>query len=218
MTKLRFTDVVMRALAILALSLAPSLSLTAYAQNHGDQVVRQLRDLPTSLPGIARSDATIDPIEQRRDALYQQLLQLGDEGSRALAEGLRDPDVQLRRNVALALLVLSGGWRAPAQKLDIRAYLPALVAALRDDDGSVRARVAQAIGEIGPDAAPAVSALVTLLTDSDEGSRNSACIALYGIGPVAKGALPALRKSLSDPSADVRRFAQRAIEKIEGQR
>jgi len=216
MTKRGLTCVV-RALAF---NVATFLSLTAYAQNVGDEVVRQLRDLPTSLPAMGRSDGTIDPVEQRRGVLYQQLLQLGDEGSRALAEALREPDVQLRRNVALALAILAGDWNVSTQKqkLNIRAYLPALVAALRDDDGSVRGRVAQAIGTIGPEAAPAVSDLVTLLTATDEGSRNSACIALYGIGPVARGALPALRRALSDPSADVRRFAQRAIEKIEGQR
>ena len=36
-----------------------------------------------------------------------------------------------------------------------------------------------------------------------------------GIGPAAKEALPALKKVLSDPSAAVRRFAQRAIERID---
>jgi hypothetical protein len=86
------------AVRALAFSLATFLSLTAHAQNRGDEVVRQLRDLPTSLPAMGRSDGTIDPVEQRRGAPYQQLLRLGDEGSRALAEGLRDPDVQLRRN------------------------------------------------------------------------------------------------------------------------
>jgi HEAT repeat protein len=69
--------------------------------------------------------------------------------------------------------------------MDIRAALPALIAALQDADGSVRAWSAQAIGEIGPDAAQAVPALVMLLGNADEGSRNSACIALYGIGPAA---------------------------------
>ena len=56
-----------------------------------------------------------------------------------------------------------------------------------------------------------------LLGSVDEGSRNGACIALYGIGPAAKDALPALEDALSDSSTDVRRFAQRAIEKIRTQ-
>ena len=55
------------------------------------------------------------------------------------------------------------------------------------------------------------------MTDSEEGVRNSSCVGLAGIGPPAKEALPALRKALSDPSDDVRRFAQRAIEKIDVQ-
>jgi HEAT repeat protein len=54
-----------------------------------------------------------------------------------------------------------------------------------------------------------------LLANPDEGSRNSACIALHGIGPAARDALPALRKALADPSVDVRRFARRAIERIQ---
>lgn len=80
----------------------------------------------------------------------------------------------------------------------------------------MRAWAAQAIGEIGPDAAQAVPALIVMLTDGDEGARNGACIALTGIGPAAKEALPALRTALSDPSADVRGFAKRAIATIEG--
>jgi HEAT repeat protein len=132
-----------------------------------------------------------------------------------LAQGLKDPNVQLRKNIALALNVLAGNWFDRSKpKMDIRAALPALITALQDSDGNVRAWSAQAIGEIGPDAARAVPALIALLRSEDEGSRNSACIALYGIGPAAKEALPALQKALSDPSPDVRRFAQRAVEKI----
>jgi len=40
---------------------------------------------------------------------------------------------------------------------------------------------AQAIGEIGPDAAPVLPTLVVLLANPDEGSR----IAFHGIGPAA---------------------------------
>ena len=86
---------------------------------------------------------------------------------------------------------------------------------MEDEDASVRAWSAQAIGAIGRDAAPAVPALIALLANADEGSRNSACIALRGIGPAARDALPVLRKALEDPSVDVRRFAEMAIERIE---
>lgn len=140
---------------------------------------------------------------------------MGPDALPALERGLKDPDTQLRKSVALALNVLAGNWfDRSMQRMDIRAVLPALIIALQDDDGSVRAWSAQAIGEIGPDAAQAVPALVTLLGSADEGSRRGACIALYGIGQAAKDALPALENALSDPGADVRRFAQRAVETI----
>jgi HEAT repeat protein len=196
-------------------AMAQTAALPSPVQDEAEAIVQQLRQLPTPLPGTARSDGTIDPIEQRRRELYGELRRLGPDALPALARGLKDPDIQLRRNVALALNVLAGNWFDRSKdKMDIRAALPALITALQDADGSVRAWSAQAIGEIGPDGAQAVPALVTLLGSADEGSRNSACIALYGIGPATKDALPALENALSDPSADVRRLAQRAVEKI----
>jgi HEAT repeat protein len=183
-------------------------------QSGAEELVRQLREFPASLPAGARSDGRVDP-EERRRRVYAQLRELGAGALPALSSGLGDPDVQVRRNVALFLNVVSGSWFYPSQpRLDVQACLPALIAALQDPDARVRALAAQAIGEIGPSAARAVPALLTLLADSEEGSRNSACIGLAGIGPAAKAALPALRTALSDPSADVRRFAQRAIDKI----
>jgi HEAT repeat protein len=210
------------AMTLLALTgtvaMGPPAGLSSSVQDPADEVVQQLRQLPTPLPATARSDGTVDPVEQRRRELYGELRRLGADALPPLARGLKDPDVQLRRNVALALNVLAGNWYDRSkERMDIRAALPALIAALQDADGSVRAWSAQAIGEIGLDAAQAVPALVMLLGNADEGSRNSACIALYGIGPAAKAALPALEKALSDPSADVRRFAQRAVEKIRKQ-
>jgi HEAT repeat protein len=93
--------------------------------------------------------------------------------------------------------------------------LPALIMALQDSDQDVRAWSAQAIGDIGPEAATAVPALVNLLS-KDSYSRISVFIALHDIGPVARGALPALKPYLSDPDADVRKMAARAVARIEG--
>jgi HEAT repeat protein len=187
------------------------------AQTPADAIVRQLRDLPTPLPVTGPSDGRIDPVEQRRHELYGQLWLLGNNALPALSSGLLDPDVRLRRNVALVLSVLAGDWFDHSwSKVNIRPCLPALRKALGDNDAYVRAWSAQAIGDIGPGAAEAVPALIALLRNQDVGSRNSAAIALRGIGPEAKSALPALREALSDPIAQVRRFATLAIEKIEG--
>jgi HEAT repeat protein len=211
------TELMTFAITVLsALLIAPS-SLLSSNQSEAGQLVQQLRELPTPLPAVPRSDGRPDPVEERRRELYARLRDLGDDAVFALAIGLSDTDAQLRRNVALALNALGGTWFDRSQpKMDIRAALLALMVALDDPDTHVRAWSAQAIGQIGPDADQAVPALIAMLTNGDEGSRNSACIALRGIGPAAKAALPALRNALSDPSADVRGFAKRAIERIEG--
>ena len=201
---------------VFALSLSGTSLIITHAQGHADILVQQLRDLPTPLPASVSSNGVVKSEERRRRQLYDQIRQLGPEGVLALSRGLHDDDVQLRKNAALALTVLAGNWFEPSwSKLDIKAALPALIAALRDSEPNVRGWSAQAIGEIGPDAESAVPELITLLSDPDVGSRNSACIALRGIGPPAKTALPMLRNSLSDPSQDVRRFAELAIKSIQ---
>jgi HEAT repeat protein len=149
----------------------------------------------------------------RRNQVYDDLRALGDALVPAIGQGLTDPDVQVRRNVALFLNAegssYSSFWGRP--RLDIRPYLPALAAALADADSRVRGLSAHAIGLIGPEARSAVPVLITLLANPNEGSRGSACIALVGIGPPARAALPALRKALSDSSLNVRFQALRAI-------
>jgi HEAT repeat protein len=99
-----------------------------------------------------------------------------------VANGLADPDVQVRRNVALFLNVAAYGSNGPP--LNIRGCLPPLVAALKDPDSRVRGLAAQAAGAMGPDASSAVPALIVLLASPDEGSGNSACIALDRMAPV----------------------------------
>lgn len=180
------------------------------------RLVGELRQFSASLPASALSNGVPDPAEQRRRSIYDQLWKLGTAAVPALNRGLADPDVQIRRNVALFLNAAAGGWYEPTRpRLDIRGCLRALIAALSDSDARVNGLAAQAAGAIGPEASPAVPALIALLGSADEGSRNSACIGLTGIGPSAKEALPALRKALGDPSPDVKRFARRAIDTIE---
>ena len=60
--------IVIGVVVLLAISTPPSLSS---AQTPADAIVRQLRDLPTPLHAIARSDGSIDPVEQLRHELYR---------------------------------------------------------------------------------------------------------------------------------------------------
>jgi HEAT repeat protein len=199
-------------LALLGLPASPPTQALPTQQeqpNPADDLVRQLGAFPAALPATGRSDGSIDPIEQRRRELYARILGLRQAALPALRRGLASPNVQVRRNVVLFLNVAAN----PVSML--QPCLPELITALHDSDARVRGLAAQAIGQVGPMAVSAVPGLVLLLADLDEGSRNSACILLAGIGPAARDALPALSRALSDASPDVRRFAQRAIDRID---
>jgi HEAT repeat protein len=197
--------------------MVPAAMYSQSAETSGvTRLVEELRQFPASLPGMAPSNGVLPATEQRRRTIYDQLWKLGPEAIPALNRGLADPDVQIRRNVALFLNVAGGGWYERTRpRMDIRGCLAALIAALADSDARVKELAAQAVGAIGPEASPAVPALIALLGSADEGSRNSACIGLTGIGPSAREALPELRKAISDRSPDVQRFARRAIDAIE---
>jgi HEAT repeat protein len=203
------------------LGLVLSVSEFAHSQSaqpglSAKQLVAELRQFQASLQQGAPSNGVLDPIEQKRRSVYDQLWKHEPAALPALIDGLADPDVEIRRNVALFLNVAAGGWYERTRpRLDIYGCLTALIAALADSDSRVRGLAAQAVGAIGPAASPAVPALIALLESAEEGSRNSACIGLTGIGPGARAALPSLRKALSDPSPDVKRIAQRAIDAIE---
>jgi len=183
-----------------------------------EALVQQLRDLPARI--AVQATARFSDAESKRRSIYEELLDWGGKSIPALVAGLKDPDVRLRRHAALVFGVLSGGWwqfECGPARMDIRPALSALVIAFGDSDPDVRAWAAQAVGNIGANAADAIPALIDLLKNGDEGSRNSACIALGQVGPAAKAALPVLRAALSDTSQDVRRFAARAIQRIEEQ-
>jgi len=124
----------------------------------------------------------------------------------------------MRRDVAVALDVVGGGWwQFPdgRPKLDLRPALPALLSALQDPDAGVRAWVAQDISDIGSGAAPAVPRLRAMLRSSDAGSRGTACIALGAIGSAARSAMPDLQRALADSSPEVRQSARDAIVRID---
>ena len=150
---------------LVALGAVLTVTMSGHAQSsaqpsdpgHADQLVQELRQFPASLPATARSDGSRDPTEDKRRRVYDELQALGTGSLPALVRGLADPDVKVRRNVALFLNVVAGNLYGLSQsRLDIRPSLPALIAALRDPDARVREMAAQAIGGIGPDASSAV--------------------------------------------------------------
>jgi len=215
---------------VLVVALLPYVASHAAGQQDADALVQELSGLPAELytgpmsflcpphPSPC-SPPPLPPAEAKRQRIEDQLHGLGGDGVLALARGLGNADVSVRRNSALMLMVLSedlGSSNPGATKIDTSAALSALITTLDDPDFRARELAAQAIGDIGAYAAPAVPALVKMLTIEDEGLRNSACIGLRGIGPPASGALPALTRALSDPSKDVRQFATFAIASIEG--
>jgi HEAT repeat protein len=63
--------------------------------------------------------------------------------------------------------------------------VPALAAALRDENGYVRHDAAAALGKLGPAAAGAVPALVSVLADKEKSVRTATAAALKKIDPAA---------------------------------
>jgi HEAT repeat protein len=95
--------------------------------------------------------------------------------------------------------------------------LPGLVRALDDPSAYVRALAADALGNIGPAAKPAVKALSDHLLAGHEEVfvLRSVAAALGDIGPNAADALPVLAKALKMPR--VIYTAEEAIHKIKGE-
>ena len=177
-------------------------------------LIEQMRNLPPLPGGPVWNEA-----ERNRLRIYEELLDWGAQTVLPLAEALKNPDVQMRRNAGLALDVLSGRWwpfECGLATLDISAALPALISALQDTDWYVRLVVADTLGNLKDRASAAVPALTAQLSHDGEITRGSACHALGRIGPPARQALPALRKALKDQDEHVRQCAAKSIELIAG--
>jgi len=80
----------------------------------------------------------------------------------------------------------------------------ALIDTLEDPDRSVRAGAAQALGNIGRYAYPAIPALIRVLKDNDSTVRFHAIEALGKIGPASHPAVPALTAILKEKVSNER--------------
>ena len=92
-------------------------------------------------------------------------------------------------------------------RLKVPEAVPALAAALKDKDASVRADSAKALREMGEAAADAKPELQEALLDSDGMTVWYAASALHGMGVVRTDLMPAYRRLLQDPSCDMRTSA-----------
>jgi HEAT repeat protein len=82
--------------------------------------------------------------------------------------------------------------------------VPKLIADLKSPDVNTRRDAATQLGQLGPEARPAVGALVENLTDRDKQVWSNAMSALASIGPGAADAIPALIGCLDGSASDGR--------------
>jgi HEAT repeat protein len=161
-------------------------------------------DMPTpELPGKAALPELLaccqDPTtSELRFAALRVLIKLVEPGDKksaaAILPALKDDDMEVRQNAALALANIGGPDAAPA--------LPVLLDALDKGDPDFKQQAAAAIANLGPDAVAAVPALIKLLSDPSADLRRNVVLGLGGIGPKAESALPAVAKLVTDPKED----------------
>jgi len=94
--------------------------------------------------------------------------------------------------------------------------VPALLKRLKDEEGDVRVRAAEALIKIAPEkhAATALGALTAALKDSDMLVRILAAETLGKLGPRAKEASTALAAAAQDPEREVRQAAAEALKAV----
>ena len=95
--------------------------------------------------------------------------------------------------------------------LGLPEAVPALAAALKDKDSSVRASAAGALLQLGDVAKDAMPALQEALLDSDSTTVWNAAGALHNMGTVTTDLMPAYRRLLLDPDCDMKVSAATAI-------
>ena len=159
------------------------------------------------------------------DARAQASLALSKMGGAArqvvpeLARALKDPELLVRVNAARTLFQLGA---------DARPAVPALTEALREERNEAAADrfvntaqefIALALGRVSAGTADGVGPLVEALRAARTNQvRQTLCRALGEVGPSASAALPVLQEYLASRDSRVREAAEKACQKIEGDR
>ena len=169
------------------------------AAETGDASVRieAIRALAQIQPPAPETIATLSKAMRETDPAIQRAAAaaLGDVGAvSVLAQALKDPDKNVRRNAVRPLRRVIIRDRSSTAT---RAVVTALADALKDPDGGVRRAAASSLGAIGPEAVDAIPALAAITMDPDPSVRNATIEALGRIGSPA--AVPVLVQALKDP-------------------
>jgi hypothetical protein len=102
------------------------------------------------------------------------------------------------------ILACDGGFEAmtPGPTVTVPTTVEGLATALFDTNDAVRFQAAQALADMGPEAAPAVPALAQALAGPDSEMRHVAAHALSEVGPAAAPALPEIIAALRSDKRD----------------
>ena len=148
---------------------------------------------PETIATLSKAMRDTDPAIQRAAAAA-----LGDVGAvSVLAQALKDPDKNVRRNAVRPLRRVVIRDRGSSDPAATRAVVTALADGLKDPDGGIRRAAASSLGAIGPEAVDAIPALAATTMDPDPSVRNATIEALGRIGSPA--AVPVLVQALKNP-------------------
>ncbi|HEX5219439.1 MAG TPA: HEAT repeat domain-containing protein [Verrucomicrobiae bacterium] len=126
---------------------------------------------------------------------------------------LRHPSSTVRESAAWGISSLR------RQSMVADQAIPALTAALDDEEFGVRFQAVSAfqeIGAAGSNAVPAITKILVSTAQSDSYTGAAAARALGKIGPPAESALPALKAALLSPNSYLRGHAAVAIWRVSG--
>jgi HEAT repeat protein len=143
------------------------------------------------------------PVREEAVIALGKLKPYAEESVPALKKALTDPDFRSPTHAARALWLLTG---------DPEEALPTLIKSM--DDLTYFQHAVEVLGEMGPEAAPAVDRLIEGLSERDPDDRVAAAYALARIGSPAAKAQEPLREMLEDEEAQVREAAEMAIEAV----
>jgi TonB family protein len=197
-----------------------------YGDSHLATLLKHVQEAPPlEGPRAARIPAELRPIlrallakhPSERPASTPQVAEM-----LRTARALFDPDSiptlitnpRPNRPVASSLgaaQVSSPGVAAAARPSEARVLVPQLLRALKHADRDIRAGGAQALGQLGIEAAAAVGALADATRDPEPAVRLQAARALGNIGPAAVAARASLSTLRADPDPLVRGAAVRAL-------